>query len=79
MLKTVDKLAEYLPDELRSLPEPQTDLPRIAKDRRLTALIEAALREIPTTHDLRQGDARSIELEPDSVGGAWVRACEAEM
>lgn len=67
MLKTADLLADYLPEELRNLPDPQTDIPRIAKDRRLTTLIESALREIPTTHDLRLGDARSIELEPESV------------
>ena len=51
-------LADLLPDELRNLADPQTDLPRIAKDRKLTALIEAIVREIPTHHDLRQGDAR---------------------
>jgi modification methylase len=67
MLKTADKLVDFLPDELRKLSDPQTDLPRIAKDRRLTTLIESALREIPTTHELRHCDARSIELEPESV------------
>jgi len=58
---------DYLPDELRSLADPQTDLPRIAKDRRLTALIESVLRDIPTQHDLRLADARSVDLEPESV------------
>ncbi len=55
-------LADLLPNELRNLADPQTDLPRIAKDRKLTALIESVVKEIPTHHDLRQGDARSIDL-----------------
>src|SRR6516162_8520340 len=67
MPRAADNLSYLLPRELRSLSDPQTDLPRIAKDRRLTALIESALREIPTEHDLRLGDARSMELAPESV------------
>ena len=67
MPKTLDPLAEFLPAELRTLRDPQTDIPRIAKDRRLTGLIESVLREIPTQHDLRHGDARSLDLEPESV------------
>lgn len=67
MTQTADRLTDLLPDELRTLDDPQTDLPRIAKDRRLTGLIESALREIPTEHDLRQGDARSMDLAPESV------------
>ncbi len=59
--------ADYLPDALRDLPDPQTDLPRIAKDRKLAALIESVLRELPTQHDLRQGDARTLDLPPNSV------------
>jgi DNA modification methylase len=60
-------LAELLPAELRAFDDPQTALPRIAKDRRLTALIESAVREVPTSHDLRLGDARSFDVEPQSV------------
>src|SRR5574340_303238 len=56
-------VADLLPEPLRNLVDPQTDLPRIAKDRRLTALIESILMEIPTHHDLRQGDARELEAE----------------
>ena len=62
-----DKFADFLPAELLDLRDPQTDLPRIAKDQRLTDLIQSVLPEIPTVHDLRLGDARSIELEPDSI------------
>ncbi|MEX0977948.1 MAG: site-specific DNA-methyltransferase [Pirellulales bacterium] len=67
MTQPVYDLAEFVPNELRALKDPQTDLPRIAKDRKLTALIESAVREIPTQHDLRLGDARSFEVEPESV------------
>jgi DNA modification methylase len=42
------------------LNNPQTDLPRIAKDELLTALIDAAVREIPTTHEIVLGDARNM-------------------
>jgi hypothetical protein len=59
--------ADLLPNELRNLADPQTDLPRIAKDRKLTALIESVVKEIPTRHDLRQGDARSIDLPEAGV------------
>ena len=61
-------LAEYLPSEVLPLKNPQTDLPRIAKDDRLLRLIEDAVSRIPTTHHLRLGDARKMaSLQPDSV------------
>jgi modification methylase len=63
----LDDLAAYLPQELRNLTDPQTDIPRIARNPRLTDLIQEVLREIPTVHDLRLGDSRSMELEPGSV------------
>ncbi|HVP42891.1 MAG TPA: site-specific DNA-methyltransferase [Terriglobales bacterium] len=60
---------EFIPRELRNLSNPQTDLPRIAKDRSLTALIDAAAAHIPTVHDLHLADARRriAELPSDSV------------
>ena len=67
MPQIADSLTDFIPSELRKLRNPQTDLPRIAKDRKLTAAIESALRCVPTMHDLRRGDARSMELEPESV------------
>lgn len=60
-------LDEYLPKHLRVLKNPQTDLPRIAKNPRLAREIESILPEIPTYHELRLGDARSVELPSDSV------------
>ena len=60
-------LEEFLPDELRSLENPQTALPAIAKDARLIGLVADSVRRIPTQHSLHVGDAREKRLEPDSV------------
>ena len=58
----------FLPKQVGKLPNPQTDLPRIARDPKLTALIDAALQQVPTTHDLYLRDAREMDfLEPESV------------
>lgn len=61
-------LAEYVPSEILPLKDPQTDIPRIAKDERLIALIGEAARRIPTFHRLNLGDARNMaSLMPESV------------
>ena len=61
-------LAEFLPPEVLPLDNPQTDLPRIAKDEKLIQLIEEAVREVPTTHMINLGDARDMaDLESESV------------
>lgn len=61
-------LDSFVPAELRSLPDLQRDLPRIAKDTRLTSVIEAAIGSIPTHHDYRLGDARLMDfLDSESV------------
>lgn len=66
--ETALDLAAFLPDQLRALECPQTDLPRIAKDPALARLVEQAVRGIPTHHTLRLGDARRMsELTPESV------------
>jgi len=64
-----DRLEEFVPRDLQSLANPQTDLPRIAKDRELTKLIESQVSHIPTVHDLHRGDARRrlADLPPESV------------
>ena len=41
-------LRDFVVEELRDLPQLQTYLPRIAKDRRLLSAIEHALRQIPS-------------------------------
>ena len=61
-------LAEYVPEEIYPLANPQTDIPRIAKDKRLTQLISESVRKIPTAHRIICGDARKMEsLQPNSV------------
>jgi len=61
-------LRHWVPVELRSLGNPQTAIPAIAKDARLMSLIDNAVRSIPTTHELFLRDARSLgSLSPNSV------------
>ncbi len=61
-------LAEFVPSEIYPLNNPQTDIPRIAKDKRLIKLIEEAVRKIPTVHWLHLGDARAMHsFTPASV------------
>lgn len=58
----------FVPAAIGKLKDPQTDIPRIAKDPKLTALIEAAVRGLPTTHDLYLHDARDMSaIEPEGV------------
>lgn len=57
-----------LPGSVRQLADPQSDLPRLAKDARVMADIEAAVQEVPTIHELHCRDARDLSfLKPDSV------------
>ncbi len=57
-----------LPAEIGELSDPQTDLPRLARDPKMTAVIESAVRGLPTQHDLYLHDARDMRfLTPDSV------------
>jgi DNA modification methylase len=50
----------WIPKEVGKISNPQTDLPRIAKDTKATNAIEAKLAQFPTVHDLRNGDARDL-------------------
>ncbi len=60
--------AEHLPECIGEIRNHQTDLPRIARDRKLTAAIEAKLEQLPTHHDLYRRDSRKIDfLPPASV------------
>jgi DNA modification methylase len=47
------------------LPDPQRDLPRLARDSSVRNLIEAAVLEVPTSHRLLVGDARDLRAFPD--------------
>ena len=61
-------LSPFVPAEVGRIKDHQTDLPRIARDPRLTARIDATLREIPTAHHLYCHDSRALSfLEPESV------------
>jgi len=55
-----DPLYEHLPESLRTIANPQTAIPRIAKDVGLVSEIEQALRGVPTQHSFHLGDARSL-------------------
>jgi len=62
------RVAEFVPPEVVPLNNPQTDLPRIARDEKLIRLIEEAVRRIPTMHTLALGDSRHMgEVDPESV------------
>jgi DNA modification methylase len=59
---------KFVPEQLRDLEDPQTGIPRVAKDARLIARIEEAIHHIPTEHFLYNKDARDMNsLEPESV------------
>jgi DNA modification methylase len=61
-------LSSFVPDELVKLGDPQTAIPRIAKDAHLIRLIERAIHQVPTSHSIYRGDARDMSgLEPQSV------------
>ena len=62
-------LASYVPREIGHIGrDHQTALPRIAKDPRLTRLIDQGLHQILTRHEIYSGDARHMDfLKPDSV------------
>ena len=61
-------LARFVPRELREVEDPQTAIPRLAKDERLMHRVEQAIQTIPTAHSLHLGDARRMdEIERGSV------------
>jgi DNA modification methylase len=65
---SIEGLADFIPKEVLPLENPQTDIPRIAKDARLVRLIEESVSRIPTHHVLNLGDARRMSgIEPASV------------
>ncbi len=59
-------LAKFIPHGVFPLENPQTDIPRIARDARLTQEIEAAVQKIPTSHSLSLGDARRMSELPSA-------------
>jgi hypothetical protein len=66
----MDKLAQYLPEELRRLGDDRSRISRITTDWKLTAQIESAVREISTGHDFRLGHAGEANLSNVAPTGA---------
>ena len=64
---TRPSLQDFIPAELRNIANPQTELPRIAKNPALLSRIERSIQQIPTTHELRLQDARKLRLRPESI------------
>ncbi len=61
-------LSAFVPRELFLSEDPQTLIPRLAKDEDAVRAIEQSVRTIPTVHHLNLGDARSMpSLAPGSV------------
>jgi len=61
---TDDSIEHLLPSALKSLDNPQTAIPKIAKDSDLTQQIESAVRQIHTNHSLNLADARNLSKLP---------------
>ncbi len=67
-LASAPDLADLVPEELRSLRDPQTAIPAIARNPRLVSLIDNAVRATPTRHQLFLRDSRLLSsLQPGSV------------
>lgn len=67
VMNAVSDYTRYVPRAVAGLEHPHTDIPRIAKDGRLLKQIEAAVRQIPTTHRVIQGDARELTFLEDEL------------
>jgi DNA modification methylase len=61
-------LAAFVPPSIRSLDDPQKEIPKIAKDSRRIAEIECTVRNLPTDHELVLGDSRDmVGIDSESV------------
>jgi len=58
---------DYVPARLWNLKDPQTAIPAIAKDQDLLKLIDEAVQQVPTWHEVRLGDSRVMRLDRESV------------
>ncbi len=52
--------ADFLPEAGKSLRDPQREIPRLAKDARVMAQIEAVVRRLPTQHKVILGDSCAL-------------------
>lgn len=57
--------AQWVPPEVGELKNHQTDVPRLAKDRKIIAAIESRLSQIPSLHELYNRDARDLSFLND--------------
>lgn len=62
-----DQLDVFVPDVFRTLEDPARDLPRLAKDTAAMATLEAAMRRVPTRHEVLLGDAHHARFPSGSV------------
>jgi DNA modification methylase len=61
-------LSSIVPERIGVIKNASKDLPRIAKDKKLTDAIEASLRKVPTTHRLYISDSRDMSfIETESL------------
>lgn len=68
LLQPPTDLASFVPGQLQKLGNPQTAIPRIARDPASVRSIEAAVQHVPTSHRLWLGDSREMQsLQPESV------------
>lgn len=65
LANTNPDLQSFVPESVAVLENPQTDIPRIAKDKKLIRDIESAVQQVPTVHRLIQGDARRLSFIDD--------------
>lgn len=69
--RTAERIAfraeDYVPSELRSLNDPQTAIPAIAKNQKQMAAISEAVHGVPTWHELFLADSRTMRLASESV------------
>lgn len=66
MLNSINQdYSVHLPESVANLAHPQTDIPRIAKDKKLLSEIAFAVEQIPTAHNLFQTDSRELSFIPN--------------
>jgi len=65
LMKATLDYRSFVPSSVANLDNPQTDIPRIAKDPKLLAEITSAVQALPTQHELFQADSRKLSFIPD--------------
>lgn len=60
-----NSLDALVPEAFRDMKDLPRDLPRLARDPSAMAMIEAAVCEVSTKHEVFLGDARYSDLSPD--------------